>query len=129
MSTLTKKEYWAKIDQLKEKYPDYCEAQDVECLNLIMRKEFAQQIIGGEKKVEFRAVSDHYISRLVDKKVVEFKKKHSDDEDVQEFCDPLRIVKKKVAMAVAVMPVAELLMKRIMRKKVVMAVAIMPVAE
>ena len=94
MSTLTEKEYWSKIDQLKKKYPDYVESKDVEVLNLIMKREFAEQILRGEKKVEFRAVSDHYISRLIDKNVVEFKKNHLDDDDVQDFCDPLRIVKK-----------------------------------
>lgn len=94
MSTLTEKEYWAKIDQLKAKYPDYCEAADVEVLNLIMKREFAEAILRGEKKVEFRAVSDHYIKRLIDRKVVEFKKRHEDDPDVQEFCDPLRIVRR-----------------------------------
>lgn len=94
MSTLTEKEYWAKIDQLKAKYPDYCEAADVEVLNLIMKREFAEQIARGEKKVEFRAVSDHYIKRLIDRKVVEFIKRHNDDPDVVDFCDPLRIVRK-----------------------------------
>ena len=94
MSTLTEKEYWAKIDQLKAKYPDYCEAADVEVLNLIMKREYAEQILHGEKKVEFRAVSDHYIKRLIDRKVVEFKKRHEDDPDVQEFVDPMRIVRK-----------------------------------
>lgn len=94
MSTLTAQEYWAKIDQLKAKYPDYCEAADVEVLNLIMKREYAEQILRGEKKVEFRAVSDHYIKRLIDRKVVEFKKRHEADPDVQEFCDPLRIVRK-----------------------------------
>ena len=33
--------------------------------DLIMRKEFAKQIIDGVKKLEFRAVSDFYISRYM----------------------------------------------------------------
>ena len=94
MSALTNEAYWAKIDVLKAKYPDFCQAREVECLNLIMRREFAEKILSGEKKVEIRTVSPHYINRLVDNKVVEFKGKHEDDEEVQELCDPIRVVKK-----------------------------------
>ena len=52
----------------------------------------------GKKKVEYRAYTDHYIGRLFDKDVLEFLKKHGEEEDVikaQEdgIVDPLRVVK------------------------------------
>ena len=94
MSELTSETYWAKMDALKAKYKDFCTAKDVECLNLIMRREFAEQILKGEKKVEIRAVSQHYLDRLVDKKVADFKGRHENDMDVQDLCDPIRLVKK-----------------------------------
>lgn len=65
-------------DEYKQAKKDFCEhhgcpiAKPVECLNLIMRKEFAEEILRGEKKVEFRAYSKHYIDRLVDKEVCNF---------------------------------------------------------
>ena len=94
LPTLTNEEYLAKLDELRAKYPDYCEAADVEVLNLIMKKEFAEAILRGEKKVELRSYSQHYCERLIDKKVTKFIEAHSDDPDVLAWCDNLRFVKK-----------------------------------
>lgn len=94
MSTLTKEEYWAKINQLKAKYEDFCEPAPVKVLNLIMKREFAEQILRGEKKIEFRPYSQHYCDRLFDRKVTEFMNNHCDDDDVALYCDDMRPVKK-----------------------------------
>ena len=45
-------------------------AEPLEVLNLVMRKQFAQEILEGKKKIEFRAFSEHYSSRLYDKEVL-----------------------------------------------------------
>ena len=64
--------------------------EHVKCLNLIMRRNFAEDILRGDKKVEIRSFSDHYFKRLTDKVVdkwmTEFrKKKDVDMEGFREF--------------------------------------------
>ena len=88
----------AQISAFKEKYPDFKPAKAIEVLNLIMTRKNAKEILEGKKKVEYRAYTDHYIGRLFDKDVLEFLKKHGEEEDVikaQEdgIVDPLRVVK------------------------------------
>ena len=53
-------EYAAAREEFFKSHPEAPEARDVECLNLIMRREFAEQILAGTKKLEFRAYSDAY---------------------------------------------------------------------
>ena len=81
-----------------EDHPDCPKPRPVECLNLIMRKEFAEQILSGEKKVEIRAYSDHYCSRLYDEAVLKYEDEHWDDElmrmQMMDFNDSVRAVKK-----------------------------------
>ena len=91
-------EYWAKKDaEFAKLYPDCPKPKDIECLNLIMRREFAEQILRGEKKIELRAFSEHYFNRLVDKDVSRYIMAHEDDEVFQDYLpcvSDLRQVKK-----------------------------------
>ena len=82
-----KAEYMAKNPALKE-------AKPVECLNLLLRKEFALQILEGVKKVEFRAFTEHYCSRLIDSDVDNWMQDHIDDEEAMYFANHVRPVKK-----------------------------------
>ena len=67
-SEMTDEQYFAAQDEFMEKYKaPACEP--IEVLDLIMRREFAEAILNGEKKVEVRNCSDHYFNRLTDKKV------------------------------------------------------------
>lgn len=95
----------AEIQQQREeneafhaKYPDCPRSEDIECLNLVMKKEYAEQIARGEKTVEYRAYSKHYRSRMYDKAVGEYMEAHADDEQlieqVLDFEPVLRQVKK-----------------------------------
>jgi hypothetical protein len=86
-------EFMKKYDAMCEKYPNYRDADDIECLNLIMKREFAEAIVRGEKKVEFRAMSDSYMNRLYDDRVLQFMDLHEDDPLVQECAEPMRNVK------------------------------------
>jgi hypothetical protein len=88
------KEYIAARQQYFENHPDAPETQDIECLNLIMRKEYAEQILAGTKKLEFRDYSDFYIKRLIDKKVSEYIGAHVDEDETFLFCNDIRQVKK-----------------------------------
>jgi len=93
------KDEWREgYDAFMEKYPDAPQAKPVECLNLIMRKEFAEEIIKGRKKIEFRAYSKHYCERLYDKDVAKYIEAHADDEELCEavgvYFSPLRDVVK-----------------------------------
>ena len=47
------------MDNFLKEHPDYPMPEPVECLNLIMKRENALAIINGEKKVEFRAYTQH----------------------------------------------------------------------
>lgn len=72
-------------------------AKPVDCLNLIMRKEFAEQILRGEKKLEFRAYTKHYVDRILDKDVANYLDTLPDepaDSDLNTFAQAFRPVLK-----------------------------------
>ena len=84
--------------QFFEEHPDCPKPKPIECLNLIMRREFAEAILFGKKTVEFRAYSPHYTSRLYDKAVLAYEDEHWHDELMRmqmiDFNDSVRAVKK-----------------------------------
>lgn len=84
--------------QFFEEHPDCPKPKPVECLNLIMRKEYAEEILSGQKTVEIRAYSQHYCDRLYDKDVLEYENLHWDDDLMRmqmiDFNDSVRAVKK-----------------------------------
>lgn len=93
----TQGEFDKALAEFKKKYPEYKGPKPIECLNLIMRKEFAVQILKGEKKVELRAYSEHYQDRLNDRDVVNFMNKHygtENEDEVMFFSKMVRPVKK-----------------------------------
>lgn len=67
-TSMTDEQWIAAMDEFEQKY-GAPRVEPVRCLNLIMRREFAEAILRGEKKVEIRAYSEHYSQRLTDKKV------------------------------------------------------------
>lgn len=78
-----------------EKYPHVKRSEPIKVLNLIMKKEFAEAILKGEKTVEFRAYSQHYSDRLYDKNLMNVVAETIADEDMNDFVDfarPLREV-------------------------------------
>ena len=90
----TAEEYAAAREKFFESNPDAPEAEDIECLNLIMKRVYAEQILAGTKKLEFRAYKPFYIKRLIDPKVANYIQEHIDDEDVLTFCSDIRQVEK-----------------------------------
>lgn len=89
----TSEEYAAARDKFFESHPDAPEAKDVECLSLIMRREYAEQILRGEKPLEFRQYSEFYVKRLIDPDVADYIGAHIDDDEVVVFCNDIRQVK------------------------------------
>lgn len=90
---------WKKgYDAFLAKYPDFPVAKPIDCLNLIMKKEFAEEILQGKKTVEFRVYSKHYRDRLYDKETGDYIEAHSEDDEfiegVQEYGPSLRFVRK-----------------------------------
>lgn len=82
-------------DYVKKNYPNFPYPQPVECLNLLLRKEFGKQIVAGTKKVEWRDFSEHYYNRLIDKKLLDFLVNHKNDEKLLElYPTAIRPVKK-----------------------------------
>lgn len=81
-----------------EEHPDCPRPKPIECLNLIMRREYAEEILAGTKKVEIRSYSQHYADRLYDKDVLAYEDKYWDDElmrmQIFDFTDSVRAVKK-----------------------------------
>ncbi len=98
----TEEEYVAARQRFFETHPEAREARDVECLNLIMRREFAEQILNGTKKLEFRAYSNHYVSRLIDKEVSEYISRHIKDDEVLAFCNDIRQVKGYISITMPI---------------------------
>ena len=68
-------------------HPDVPRTKDIPVLNLIMKREFAEAILAGEKTIEFRAFSDHYYERLYDKNVNAYAEAHEDDEELARAID------------------------------------------
>ena len=93
-SKMTDEQFMAAREKFFAEHKEAPKAKDVECLNLIMRKEFAEQILAGTKKLEYRAYSEHYVSRLVDKDVCEYINMHKESDEVLAFCNDIRQVKK-----------------------------------
>lgn len=87
-------EFAAAREKFFESHPDAPEAKDVECLSLIMRREYAEMILRGEKPLEFRQYSDFYVKRLIDPDVADYISAHIDDDEVLMFCNDIRQVKK-----------------------------------
>lgn len=76
--------------------------REIEVLNLIMKKENALAILRGDKNVEYRPFSQHYLSRLTDEKIRDFYERNKENNkivDLEEeyshwgFLDDLRPVK------------------------------------
>lgn len=87
----------AQYPEFFEKYPEAPISEPIKCLNLIMKKEFAEAILRGEKTVEYRSYSKHYCDRLWDKKVTDWGDANVAPEDMDNFlyiCEPLRWVEK-----------------------------------
>ena len=84
--SMTDVEYFAAEDEFMEKY-NAPRCKPIEVLDLIMRREFAEEILSGEKKVEIRQCSDHYFNRLTDKNVDAWMTEHQDAEgmDMEAF--------------------------------------------
>ena len=74
---MTDEQYFAARDEFEKKY-DAPQCEPIQVLDLIMRKEFALEILKGEKRVEIRKCSDHYINRLTDKVVSKWMDDHRD---------------------------------------------------
>ena len=90
----TAEDYAAAREKFFESHPDAPEAEDVECLSLIMRREYAEQILRGEKPLEFRQYSEFYVKRLIDPDVSDYIRAHFNDDEVMVFCNDIRQVKK-----------------------------------
>ena len=84
--SMTDEQYFAAQDEFIEKY-HAPQPEPIQVLDLIMRREFAEAILKGEKKVEVRQCSDHYLNRLTDKKVEKWMNEHRDEEgmDMEAF--------------------------------------------
>ena len=76
--SMTDEQYYAAMDEFTAKY-QAPQPQTIKVLDLIMRKEFAKEILSREKKVEIRQCSDHYLRRLTDKSVEVWMNEHRDE--------------------------------------------------
>ena len=85
-SEMTDEQWMAAFDEFERKY-NAPKVEPVDVLNLIMRKEFAEAILKGEKRVEVRSASDHYYNRLTDKNLDKWMMENSDKVDDKEAFD------------------------------------------
>ena len=95
---MTDEQYFAAQDEFEKKY-GVPRCEPIKVLDLIMRREFAEAILNGEKKVEVRNGSEHYMNRLTDKKVNQWMTEHRDEsgmdmEAFNEFMNATRPVLK-----------------------------------
>ena len=96
--SMTDEQYFAAMDEFTTKYQAPL-PKPIEVFDLIMRKEFAKEILSGKKKVEIRKCSDRYMSRLTDKAVDAWMNEHRDEADMDmeafnEFMCATRPVRK-----------------------------------
>lgn len=80
-------------DGFYSSHPDCPRPKEIEVLNLIMRREYAEDIIRGEKPIEFRAYSKHYHDRLIDLDVANYILEHELTNDEIELIDLFRPVR------------------------------------
>ena len=80
---MTEEQWLAAWDEFDAKY-GAPRVKALPVLNLIMRREFAEAIVKGEKKVEIRSFSDHYFNRLTDKVVDKWMSDHRDDKNMDK---------------------------------------------
>lgn len=90
----TDEEFFAARDEFFAKHPEAPKAKEIDTLSLVMKKEFAKKIIAGTKKLEYRAYSPFYISRLIDKDVAKYIQDNIDNDEVVTFCNDIRQVNK-----------------------------------
>ena len=93
-----KTEWQKKFEAFYEKYPECPISQDIDKLNLIMKREYAEAIKKGTKRIEFRQFSQFYCNKLFDKNVDNYVNTHKDNKDIIKALDeniitPMRIVK------------------------------------
>lgn len=88
--TDTEKQMIENVKILHGRYPFFPKQKPVECLNLIMKREWAEKIVSGEKKIEWRDYSQHYHQRLIDDKTQEFLNQHPDD-DLLHIVEPTAV--------------------------------------
>lgn len=82
---MTNEEKWIKAyEAFYKKHPDCPKPGDIESLNLVMKKEYAEAIKRGEKTVEFRDYSKFYGDRIYDKAVSEYIAKNQTNPDLRE---------------------------------------------
>ena len=96
--SMTDEQYFAAMNEFTTKYQAPL-PKPIEVFDLIMRKEFAKEILSGKKKVEIRKCSDRYMSRLTDKAVDAWMNEHRDEADMDmeafnEFMCATRPVRK-----------------------------------
>lgn len=84
-------------EEFLKKYPLCPTAEDIEVFNLLLLRKNAEEILKGDKSVEFRVYSPMHCERLYDKNVLNFLKRHENNKEVQQalekgFIEPLRMV-------------------------------------
>lgn len=92
-----KSQWQQDFEDFYEKHPNCPLSEDIESLNLIMKREYAEAIKKGTKTIEFRDFSKFYCDKLFDKDVDKYIAKHKDDPEVKEAMDkgivtPLKMV-------------------------------------
>lgn len=65
-NSMTDEQWFAAFDEFEAKYMPP-KVQPIPVLDLIMKREFAEAILKGEKRVEIRKYSPHYSNRMTDK--------------------------------------------------------------
>lgn len=78
---LTQEQWEKEREEFLAKYPDLPLPKPIPCLDLIMKREWAEKILMGEKKIEFRDYTEHYANRLFDKETMDYIDEHLDDEE------------------------------------------------
>lgn len=74
--------------------PNYPIPHDIECLDLIIRKKWAEEILKGERNYDLRPFSFLLHDRICDQGTEKFKEDHKNDEEIYRWCNPVRTVLK-----------------------------------
>lgn len=80
---MSEEEFLRAREEFFEKYPECPRDPHIEVLDLVMKREWAEKILSGEKKIEFRDFSDFYCNRLYDKETFDFVDKMLDEDNME----------------------------------------------
>ncbi|MBR4453495.1 MAG: hypothetical protein IKS33_04460 [Bacteroidales bacterium] len=74
--------------------PNYPIPSKIECLDLVIKKKWAEEIVKGERKYDLRSFSFLLYDRICNQDTKKYREEHKNDEEIYRWCNPIRPVQR-----------------------------------